>query len=47
MEAEILQEIADTLYHIEGIGAALLAFLGLQTGFQFAKYFFERCLEWT
>ena len=46
MEEQLLQQIADYLYHIEGIGAGLIAFLGLKTGFSFAKYFFERCLIW-
>ena len=46
MEEELLQQIADTLYHIEGIGAAGLGFAGLMSGFAFAKYFFERCLVW-
>lgn len=48
MEAELLQEIADSLYHLEGIGAGLLGGLGLLTGFGVAKYFFERVLDtWT
>lgn len=48
MEAELLQEIADSLYHLEGIGAALLGGLGLFTGFHVAEYFFERVFKtWT
>lgn len=48
MEQELLQRIADSLYHLEGIGAGLLGGLGLLTGFQVAKYFFERVLDtWT
>ena len=46
MDPEQVQQLLDSLYHLEGIGAGLIAFLGLHTGFSFAKYFFERCLEW-
>ena len=48
MEAELLQEIADSLYHLEGIGVGLLGGLGLLTGFRVAEYFFERIFKtWT
>ena len=48
MEAELLQEIADSLYHLEGICAGLLGGIGLLTGFGVARYFFERVLDtWT
>lgn len=48
MEQELLQQIVDSLYHLEGVGAGLLGGLGLLTGFQVAKYFFERVLDtWT
>lgn len=48
MEAELLQQIADSLYHLEGIGAGLLGGLGLLTGFRVAEYFFERVFKtWT
>lgn len=48
MEEELLQQIADSIYHLEGICAALLGGLGLFTGFHVAQYFFERVFKtWT
>lgn len=46
MEQELLQQIADSLYHIEGCCAAGLAFMGLKMGFNFAKEFFWRAFGW-
>lgn len=47
MTPEQAQQIIDGIYHIEGIGAGIIAFLGVHTGFSFARYFFERALKWT
>lgn len=46
MDPETAQKIIDGIYHLEGIGAGILAFMGVHTGFAFARYFFERAMKW-
>lgn len=42
-----LQDLYEVLYHIEGCAAMLIGAFGCLSGFQFGKYFFDRCLIWT